>query len=80
MVQSMINPNIKNLIIYDSMRNVVGKTTAFYNYNQKYILFNNIEIKRSFLDSDKTDITLKKEVLKAIKSSSIHGRTWISSR
>lgn len=67
MVQSMINPNIKNLIIYDSMRNVVGKTTVFYNYNQKYILFNNIEIKRSFLDSDKTDITLKKEVLKAIK-------------
>lgn len=42
MVQSIINPKIKNLVIYKN-NDIIGKATAFY--NNDYILFNNIEIK-----------------------------------
>lgn len=44
MIQSMVNPQIKNLIIYDGIKNVIGKSTAFYHLQGKYIIFNNIEI------------------------------------
>lgn len=49
MIQSMINPAIKNLIIYDSMKNVIAKSTAFYNIEKNYIIFNNVEIKNGFI-------------------------------
>ena len=42
MVQSIINPKIKNLVVYKNDE-IIGKATAFY--NDGYILFNNIEIK-----------------------------------
>lgn len=51
MIQSMINPSIKNLVIYDSMRNVIAKSTAFYNEEKRYLLFNNVEIKKGFMYS-----------------------------
>ena len=45
MRQSMINPDIANLIIYDENNQVLGKATAYYNSRKKYILFNNAEVK-----------------------------------
>ena len=51
MVQSMINPQIKNLIIYDNLGRIIGKSTAFYNLNEQYILFNNAEISQKFIDT-----------------------------
>lgn len=45
MRQSMINPDIANLIIYDENNQVLGKATAYYNKDKKYILFNNAEMK-----------------------------------
>jgi hypothetical protein len=51
MIQSMINPNIKNLVIYNKDK-LVAKTTAFY--NNDYILCNNIEVAHTFLQSSKT--------------------------
>lgn len=45
MRQSMINPDIANLIIYDENNQVLGKATAYYNSSKKYILFNNAEVK-----------------------------------
>lgn len=66
MIKSMTKHNIKNLVIYDSMKKIVGKSTAYYNREQKYIIFNNIEIKQKFLESKKTTANEKKEVLKTI--------------
>ncbi|HOZ53745.1 MAG TPA: leucine-rich repeat protein [Bacilli bacterium] len=43
MVQSMINPNVQNLVILDENKFVVAKATAYYNKNKNYILFNNVE-------------------------------------
>ena len=51
MIQSMINPNFKNLVIYNN-NEIIAKSTAFYNEN--YILCNNIEVSRSYLESGKT--------------------------
>lgn len=45
MIQSVINPNIVNLILYDENNYIVGKSTAYINKDKKYILFNNIETK-----------------------------------
>ena len=42
LVQSIINPNVFNIIIKVGDK-VVGKTTGFYNPEEKYILFNNFE-------------------------------------
>lgn len=57
MVQSMTNPNIKNLVIYKGAE-VVAKSTAFY--NQDYILCNNIEVSESYTlkynDADKKEL------------------------
>ena len=44
MIQSVVNPNVKNLVIYKN-NEIIGKSTAFYNPDLKYIVFNNIEIK-----------------------------------
>ena len=37
MRQSMINPDIANLIIYDENNQVLGKATAYYNSRKKYL-------------------------------------------
>ena len=54
MIQSIVNPNIKNLVIYDSMRNVIAKSTAFYNEEKRYLLFNNVEISHRFINNKYT--------------------------
>ena len=51
MIQSMTNPNIKNLVIYKDGR-VIAKTTAFY--NNSYILCNNVEVAHTFIENKKT--------------------------
>ena len=60
MTQSVINPNVKNLVIYKNSE-ILGKSTAFYNSNLKYIVFNNIEIKDKAILNKSFD---KKEFLK----------------
>lgn len=66
MIQSMINPCIKNLVIYGSANNIIGKATAYYNKEKEYLLFNNIEISKSFRESKKTTEEEKREVLNTI--------------
>jgi hypothetical protein len=51
MIQSMTNPNFKNLVIYKNDK-IIAKTTAFYNNN--YILCNNIEVAHTFLENKNT--------------------------
>ena len=51
MIQSMTNPNLKNLVIYKDGR-VIAKTTAFY--NNGYILCNNVEVAHTFIENKKT--------------------------
>lgn len=64
MRQSMINPNVCNLIIYDENNQVLGKATAYYNQSNKYILFNNAEFK---VTKDlKNNKARRKELLEAI--------------
>ena len=57
MIQSMTNPNFKNLVVYKGSE-VVAKTTAFYNNN--YILCNNIEVSDAYnlkaASNDKTKL------------------------
>ena len=50
MVESMINPCVKIMIIY-YFGKIIGKTTAYYNQEKEYLLFNNIEISNSFMNS-----------------------------
>ena len=64
MVQGMINPCVKNLVVYDGKNNIIGKSTAFYNQDKKYILFNNIEMSKSFLSNKEVE-NKKRKVLKA---------------
>lgn len=66
MRQSMINPDIANLIIYDENNQVIGKATAYYNRRKKYILFNNIETKVIKTYRNKSEVQRKKECLEAI--------------
>lgn len=46
MLQSMINPNIKTLIVRDCNNEIVAKTTVYFNKISNYLLFNTIEVKR----------------------------------
>lgn len=66
MRQSMINPDIANLIIYDENNQVIGKATAYYNRRKKYILFNNIETKVIKTYRNKSEVQRKKDCLDAI--------------
>lgn len=70
MRQSMINPDIVNLVIYDENKKVIGKATAYYNKNKKYILFNNAlvkSLKTKDLEADKKrKINCLKAILRAI--------------
>ena len=63
MIQSMINPNFKNLVIYKGSE-VVAKSTAFYNNN--YILCNNIEVSDKYMSNKNNKLEDKKELLKMI--------------
>ena len=66
MVQSMTNPNFKNLVIYKGSE-VVAKSTAFY--NNDYILCNNIEIADAYdkKASSRDKALLLSAYIKAIK-------------
>ena len=49
MEASMFDTSVRNLIIYNKDKQIVGKATAYYNARRKYILFNNAEMSQSFL-------------------------------
>lgn len=66
MIQSIVNPNIKNLVIYDSMRNVIAKSTAFYNDEKRYLLFNNVEISHRFMNNKNTKTKDFEELYEAL--------------
>lgn len=55
MIQSMLNPNIKNLIIYDLSKRILAKATAYYNFNGNYMLINSIAISESFMLKSKEE-------------------------
>lgn len=63
MVQSMINPKIKNLVIYKGSE-IIGKTTVYK--NNDYLLCNNIEIKDSVMFSDNTTDEMLNEILDVV--------------
>lgn len=66
MIQSMINPDIANLILYDENNNIIGKATAYYNRSKKYILFNNAETKSITSKGLKSEKQRQKECLEAL--------------
>lgn len=66
MIQSMINPDIANLIIYDENNMVIGKATAYYNRKEKYILFNNAETKAITTKGLRSEKQRQKECLEAL--------------
>ena len=49
MISAVTCPDVQNLIIFDRNRNIIGKGTAYFNKEQKYILFNNAEINPTWL-------------------------------
>ena len=53
MEASMFDTSVRNLIIYNKDKQIVGKATAYYNARKKYILFNNAEMSQSFLTKAK---------------------------
>ena len=63
MVQSMVNPKIKNLVVYKGSE-IIAKTTVYK--NNDYLLCNNIEIKDSIMFSDKTTDDMLNEILDVI--------------
>lgn len=69
--QSMINPNIVNLIILDENKKPIGKATAYYNESKKYILFNNISVKgiktKNLENKNKQEKDILDALLRAIK-------------
>lgn len=51
-IQSMTNPLVKNLVIYDLNDEVLAKTTALYNPNYKTIIFNGVMIPKVLRKND----------------------------
>jgi ArsR family metal-binding transcriptional regulator len=68
MVQSMINPLIQNLIIRDEKGDIVAKSTAYYNKEEQYILFNNVEAIYDLNEKEKKNQSFlnKEEIIKTI--------------
>lgn len=61
--QSMTNPCVKTLVIYNGIRKIVAKSTCFYNLSNHTIVFNAIEASKSFVFNSSNDD--KKEVILA---------------
>ena len=74
MVQSMINPDIQNLVILDENKFVVAKATAYYNKERNYILFNNVEARE---DVNKEEIltTIRRAVEDQVRVFEEKGKT-----
>lgn len=64
MVQSMLNPFVQNLIIRDKNLNIVAKTTAFYNKEKNYILFNNVEAPKTVKGFQEEEKNMIKDAIK----------------
>ena len=64
LVQSVVNPCIKTMVIY-YFGKMIGKTTCYYNKDEKYLIFNNIEMSNKFIYSLNVS---SKERLNALKT------------
>lgn len=62
---SMTNPNVRNLVILNGDK-IIGKATAYYNFKEKYLLFNTVELSYQFMFSKKTTLYEKRKVLQEI--------------
>ena len=65
LIQSVINPRIKTLVIRNN-NEIIGKTTAYF--NEDYLLCNNIEIKNGEKNLD----TVFKIIVEALKEQAAH--------
>lgn len=65
MIQSIMNPYIKTMVIY-YFGKMIGKTTCYYNEKDKYLIFNNIEISNYFMNNLCVGSKEKLEALKTI--------------
>ena len=65
MIQAMINPNIQNLLILNKDKIIIAKATAYYNEEEKYILFNNVEASLKLINTkNRKEIKEAKEAIK----------------
>ena len=64
MIQSMTNPNLRNLVVFKD-NEVIAKSTAFYNNN--YILCNNIEVSSKYYNDKSMGYEDKKALFEAIR-------------
>ena len=60
---SMTRSDVRTLVVYDGMKRIIGKTTAFYSMEGKYLLCNNIEVTNSFIHSTKISEKQKEALL-----------------
>lgn len=60
---SMIHPQVRTLVVYDSFQKIIGKLTAFYSLEGQYLLGNTIEVAHSFITSSKTTEKQKEALL-----------------
>ena len=75
MLQSIQNPRIKNLVVYNQAKKVIAKTTVFYNHD--YLLGNNIEVCKQFQESIKVRKEDKIAVLEAFKRGLLAHKDYI---
>lgn len=65
MRQTILNPKVKNLVIYKDSE-IIGKLTSYYNPDLKYILCNNVMLTKKFKSSSKTTKKDRDEVFNVI--------------
>ncbi len=65
MIASIKDPEIQNLIIFDGFKNIIGKATAYYNPEGKYMIFNNAEINKKWYKNATKE--QKEEALKTLQ-------------
>ena len=65
MRQTILNPKVKNLVIYKGSE-IIGKLTSYYNPDLKYILCNTVMLTKKFKSSSKTTEKDKEKVFNVI--------------
>lgn len=65
MVTSVLDPSVSNLAIQNKEGKVIAKATAYYNEDEKYIYFNNVEVRMS--ESRKTAKEIYRALQRAVK-------------
>lgn len=65
MATSILDPEVSNLTIQNEKGKIVAKATAYYNEKEKYIYFNNVEVRNS--ESYKSAKDIYKALQRAVK-------------